>query len=127
MHRNTARTLLVLTVIALVIPFGGTAAADHTNPGEPLAPTDGAPATGITRGEGTWEHLRHFGPTPASDVTFFTKDGETYASNGTLGQGPEAHVGQRITKLVDGDGTVAPEWVADHGSAACEVRSTGVL
>lgn len=124
MRRKTARTLLTLIVVALLLPLATPARADHTDPREPLAPAEGAPAEGITRGEGTWQHLRHFGPSPGSDVTFFASGGTTYAANGTLGQAPAGHVGQRITKLVDPDGTVSPAWVADHGSAACDVRST---
>jgi hypothetical protein len=123
--RSASLVALVSVVLLLVLALP--AAADHTDPRIPLAPTDGAPATGLATGAGIWEHLRNFGPTPASDVKFFTKDASVYASHGTLGQGPEAHVGQRIIKLTDDASAVDPQWWADHGSAACQVRSTGVL
>ena len=44
---------------------------------------------------------------PHTDLDFFTQDGETYASVGTLGNGPNAG-GQTIVQLTEG-GEVAPE------------------
>lgn len=121
------RALLVgllasMTTLALPEP----ARADHTDPREPLAETqDPATTELITRGEGTWEFIRNFPPNPGSDLKFFKKKGQLYAAAGTLGQGDEQHVGQRIIRLVNRDGKVAPEWIADHGSANCETANPG--
>ena len=115
------------SLIAVLLALAPSAAADHTNPRTPLAPTDGATATGITRGDGTWRHLANF-PGLASnaltgggtDLEFFTPAGTTdvYGAFGTLGQDEAGSVGQRILQLTRG-GAVAPRWVADHGSAHC--------
>jgi hypothetical protein len=103
------------------------ALADHTNPRTPLAPTTGAISQGVSRGEGTWQHLAHFqgGANPAltgggTDLEFFTPPGtkDVYGAFGTLGQDDAGSVGQRIVRLTRGD-AVAPAWVADHGSAHC--------
>jgi len=115
--------LMVLFILALAPP----AAADHTDPRAPLAPTDGSVATGIVRGEGTWQHIANF-PGGASnaltgggtDLEFFVPTGtsDVYGAFGTLGQDDVGSIGQRILQLTQG-GVVAPEWVADHGSAHC--------
>src|SRR5688500_10447146 len=96
------------------------AAADHTNPRTPLAPTSGTATTGLVRGEGTWRHIANF-PGGASnaltgggtDLEFFTPAGSTdvYGAFGTLGQDDVGSIGQRILRLTQG-GTVAPAWVA---------------
>jgi hypothetical protein len=117
MRRNIALSLLLL--LGLALAAAPPAAADHTNPREPLSSTDGPPADGIARGEGTWEFIMNIAPNPGTDLKFFKKKGQLYASSGTLGQGSEGHVGQRIIRLLNDKGEVAPEWVADHGSAAC--------
>jgi hypothetical protein len=117
MRKNIALSLLL--IIGLALTFATPAAADHTNPREPLSTTDGAPAEGITRGEGTWEFIMNFAPNPGTDLKFFKKKGQLYASSGTLGQADEGNVGQRIIRLLNDKGEVAPEWVADHGSANC--------
>jgi len=54
---------------------------------------------------------------PHTDLDFFTQNGETYASVGTLGIGPNAG-GQTIVQLTDG-GEVAPTFVTGHPSASC--------
>lgn len=122
MRRSPAVCLLA---VALALAVAGPAAADHTDPTAPLAATTGPPAEGIPGGEGTWEHLVNFPPNPGSDLDFFEKDGVTYASVGTLGQAQEQHVGQRLLSLVGAEGTVDPQWIADHGSSVC-TPGTGV-
>lgn len=114
--------------LALVLIIGTAALADHTNPREELSPTEDPGTTQLlTRGEGTWEFIRNFPPNPGTDLKFFkTKDGRLMAAAGTLGQGDEGHVGSRIIQLLDAQGQVAPEWVADHGSANCQTDNTGV-
>jgi hypothetical protein len=108
----------ILTGSLILSVFSPTAWADHTDPREPLSETSGPTADGAANGEGTWDHLANFPPNPGTDLEFFKKRGDTYMSSGTLGQADEQSVGQRIIRLVAG-GEVAPEWVADHGSANC--------
>ena len=52
-----------------------------------------------------------------SDLDFFTRGGDTYASVGTLGVGPNAG-GQTIVRLTNG-GAVKPSYVTGHPSASC--------
>lgn len=120
MKRPVAVFFTSVLVALLVASVAAPAAADHTDPRTPLASFDGEmPAEGaLVRGAGTWEHIKNFPANPGTDLDFFRKGGDVYASSGTLGQGNEQHVGQRFIRLVK-DGKVAPEWVADHGSAAC--------
>jgi hypothetical protein len=54
---------------------------------------------------------------PHTDIDFFTQDGETYLSAGTLGIGPNGG-GQTIVQLTE-DGDVSPSFVAGHPSADC--------
>jgi hypothetical protein len=54
---------------------------------------------------------------PLTDIDFFTHDGNTYASVGTLAIGPNGG-GQSIIQLTSGNG-VAPSFVSSHPSAAC--------
>src|SRR5918999_3567958 len=124
--RPTARLFAVVVTTLLLGGVAAPAGADHTNPRQPLSPIVGGPApTFITQGIGTWRFIRNFPANPGTDLKFFTRSGEIYASSGTLGQGNEGHVGQRVIQLTD-DGVVDPEWVADHGSAHCTLGSTGV-
>lgn len=123
--RKTISTLA--GALALVLIIGTAALADHTNPREELSPTaDPGTTQLLTRGEGTWEFIRNFPPNPGTDLKFFKTRGVLYAASGTLGQGSEGHVGSRIIQLLNDKGEVDPQWVADHGSAACQTRSTGV-
>jgi hypothetical protein len=115
------------SLVGLLLALAPSAAADHTNPRTPLAPTNGTTATGIVRGEGTWGHIANF-PGLASnaltgggtDLEFFSPAGTTdvYGAFGTLGQDDAGSIGQRILQLTRG-GKVTPRWVADHGSAHC--------
>ena len=106
--------------MTLVLMLGPAAMADHTDPRQPLASTDDPGTTELlTFGEGTWEFIRNFPPNPGTDLKFFKKNKKLYAASGSLGQADEQHVGQRIIRLVNAKGKVAPKWVADHGSANC--------
>jgi hypothetical protein len=133
MRRFTSWSIWALLVAVLLI-LAPSAAADHTNPRTPLAPTDGTVSTGLTRGAGTWQHIANF-PGGASnaltgggtDLEFFSPAGTTdvYGAFGTLGQDDAGSIGQRIIQLTRG-GAVAPRWVADHGSAHCTTQNTSV-
>jgi hypothetical protein len=128
----------VLAALSLAVAASGAAApaaADHTDPREPLAPIEGSIAQGISRGDGTWQHLANFPglANPAltgggTDLEFFRPGrGKTlYGSFGTLGQDEAGSIGQRIIRLVTAKGKVRPKWVADHGSAHCPPASTSV-
>lgn len=99
--------------------------ADHTEPREPIASAEPAPAPeGVTSGEGTWEYLTGLPPNPGTDLEIFKVRRRLFASAGTLGGAAEQHVGQRLMRLLTRRGKVAPRWVADHGSAACSTNAS---
>jgi len=129
--RKLARWSATTALLASLLVVAPPAAADHTDPRTPLAPTDGVAATGLVRGEGTWRHIDNF-PGGASnaltgggtDLEFFTVAGseDVYGAFGTLGQDDVGSIGQRILQLTQG-GVVSPGWVADHGSAHCTTEN----
>ncbi len=128
------RLLIVLCLAALTVAVLPAAVADHTDPRTPLAPTEGSTAEGMTRGEGTWQHIDNFPglASPAltgggTDLEFFSpaRTDDVYGAFGTLGQDEAGSVGQRILRLTS-DGEVRPGWVADHGSAHCQIANTSV-
>ena len=90
---------------------------DHPYPGVP-APSPPS-ATINSGGKGaSWELVGTVATgNPHTDLDFFTQNGETYASAGTLGIGPNAG-GQTIVQLTDG-GDVSPKLVTGHPSAGC--------
>jgi hypothetical protein len=111
--------LLALALPASALAGHGlrTRALDHP---VPAAGTPPAPGTGVNSGgEGArWELLDTVTTgNPHTDIDFFTQDGETYLSAGTLGEGPNGG-GQTIVKLTDGD-EVSPELVSSQPSASC--------
>ena len=116
------RAAAAAAAVCLLAVAGG-AAADHTDPDSVTAVQAGPPSAAISLPPLAWTHLANFVANPGTDLKFFERDGVTYAATGTLGGGAAAHAGQRLLKLVDADGTVAPEFVGDHGSAACEDTS----
>jgi hypothetical protein len=126
--RTVLKTLgAIAGAMAVVMILGSAAMADHTDPRTELSPTaDPGTTQLLTFGEGTWEFIRNFPPNPGTDVKFFKKRKSMFAAAGTLGQGDEGHVGQRLLRLVNRKGKVAPKWVADHGSANCQTDNTGV-
>ena len=127
---------LTITMItaALVLPLGGPASADHTDPRTPIVPLQPAFPGQLahTEGEGSFEFIRNF-PAPlgaalsgsGSDHKYFRFGDELFVSTGNLGQGDVGNVGQRFFRLEDKNG-VDPQWVADHGSAACTIANTSV-
>lgn len=112
--------------LSLVLVIASAATADHTDPRTELSSTEDPGSTQLlTQGEGTWEFIRNFPPNPGTDLRFFRKNKQLYAASGTLGQADEQNVGQRIIRLVNRKGKVAPKWVADHGSANCPTANPG--
>ena len=126
--------LVFSLALGLLLAAAAPAAADHTDPGSVIVPLDpslpGLPI--VVTGEGTWEFIKNF-PAPAgngllgayTDHKVFQVGGDVYAAVGTLGQGNELHIGQRIIRLTAGS-EVKPEWIADHGSAACTPANQSV-
>lgn len=70
-------------------------------------------------GEGaSWERITTFATgNPQTDLDFFTQNGNTSASVGTLGIGPNSG-GQQIFQMTEGD-RVDPSAVSSHPSASC--------
>jgi hypothetical protein len=118
-HRSKLFPTFVAILTALVLP-GTAALADHTNPRNKLASTEAGPSGNpIINGIGTWKHIKNFRANPGTDLEFWENRGITYMSSGTLGQANSEHVGQRIIQLLNKNGDVDVQWVADHGSANC--------
>src|SRR5918992_2357411 len=130
--RRFASWSISASLVAVLLVLAPSAVADHTNPRTPLAPTNGSTSSGLTRGEGTWQHITNF-PGGASnaltgggtDLEFFSPAGATdvYGAFGTLGQDDAGSIGQRILQLTR-NGAVAPRWIADHGSAHCAASAS---
>ena len=123
------RSLLVLAFgVALAAPASALAghglsaaatALDHPAPFTPPPP----PSTDFNSGGpgAQWELVTTIATgNPHTDIDFFTQDGETYVSAGTLGIGPNGG-GQTIVQLTE-DGEVSPSFVAGHPSADCISR-----
>ena len=98
---------------------------DHAPPAfnEPAPPS---PAFLSGGEDADWEFVATL-PTgnPHTDLDFFTKGGDTYASAGTLGIGPNGG-GQTIVQLTEG-GEVKPRVVAAHPSASCVSNPSAAL
>ena len=133
MHRTVSTAASLFIVLGLSV-LATPAMADHTDPTKPLAPTDGVVEEGVSRGEGTWEHLANFPGTAGpqltgggTDLEFFRPAGseDIWGSFGTLGQDEVGSVGQRLIRLTR-NGQVRPTWQADFGSAHCAPASTSV-
>ena len=117
------RTLTLFAVLATVLALPASALAGHGLSYDHAPPSFGAQQeptkTFTSGGKGAkWELLSTF-PTanPHTDLDFFTKNGETYGSFGTLGIGANGG-GQEILQLTEG-GKVAPKRVSFHPSANC--------
>jgi hypothetical protein len=105
----------------------GLAGADH----EPIGGTQARPGEPVpNQGGGEWEIIGSFlTGNPHTDVDFFTQNGVTYASVGTLAIGPNRG-GQTIVKLTDEQGNVSLdtlEYVAGHPSATCISNPSAAL
>ncbi len=132
--RKIRMSAVGLSALVLLAGLAPPAAADHTDPREQQAPTEGVVTEGIERGDGTWRHIANI-PGLANealtgggtDLEFFRpqKNKNLFGSFGTLGQDEAGSVGQRIIQLTR-NGKVRPRWVADHGSAHCPPASTSV-
>ena len=110
--------LLAATIGLLLLPSTvGAHLLDHAPPSfNPQAPPSPAFLSGGE--DADWELVGTL-PTgnPHTDLDFFTHGGNTYASVGTLGNGPNAG-GQTIAQLTE-NGEVEPRVVASQPSASC--------
>jgi hypothetical protein len=114
-------------VAGLCLAVAAAAAEAHFDHPVPTFAPQGPLSTAINAGgeNADWELITTI-PTgnPHTDLDFFTKEGETYLSAGTLASGPNAG-GQTIVKLTE-NGEVAPEYITGHPSASCLSVATGV-
>lgn len=117
-------TTILLSIVVMGGGFVAPAFADHTEPRTAISSTEEKPPPqGVTSGEGAWEYLWGLPPNPGTDLEPFKLARRLFISAGTLGGGPEQHVGQRLVRLLTKSGKVAPKWIADHGSAACATNA----
>ena len=118
--RPPGRVLLPFALLAgLCFPMGASAGSSLDHP-VPSGGAPGAPSAAFTSGGpgAQWELLDTITTgNPHTDLDFFTQDGDTFASVGTLGIGPNGG-GQTIVRLTQ-NGEVAPGFVSAHPSAGC--------
>ena len=124
------RIAVVFSILGLILAFPGVASADHKPPAFDPLPQQ---TTGLNQGgiEGVEFEMveSFFTGNPHTDIEFFSRDGVTYVSAGTLGVGPN-NAGQNIFKLTDDSGNVSPEnieYVSGHPSATCLADESAAL
>ncbi len=122
------RRLVLVIVLALALP--GAAAAHLLDHPFPTQGTTAPPLTAnfTSGGENAeWELLATI-PTlnPHSDLDFFQRKGETYASVGNLGIGANGG-GQVIFRLTNDKGEIAPELVSNLPTASCVSNPSAAL
>ena len=124
--RRIARVLaLCLALAALPAAAGAHELFDHQAP--QLGPQP-SPVTQAQQGPATakWEFVRSIATgNPQTDVDFFTRGGNTFASVGTLGVAPNGG-GQTIVQLTDGN-TVNPRVVSQAPTASCITNEAAAL
>jgi hypothetical protein len=120
------KRLTIAVAVGVACLAGGavaTAHYDHPAPASsgPVAPLSSQLNAG---GENAQWELVGTVPTgnPHSDLDFFTHQGDTYASVGVLGTGPNGG-GQSIVRLTE-KGEVKPSFVSAHPSASCPTGSS---
>jgi hypothetical protein len=119
------RTWMTAAAVTVCLTGGATAVAHYDHPAPsgsgPVAPLSSQINAGGENAE--WELVGTI-PTgnPHSDLDFFTHKGNTYASVGVLGTGPNGG-GQTIVRLTEGD-EVKPSFVSAHPSASCPTGSS---
>ena len=124
------RFAVVLCILTLTVSVPGIAAADHSPPQLPPLPgqTSGLNQGGVEGVE--FELVKSFiTGNPHTDIDFFSQNGVTYVSVGTLGIGVN-NAGQNIFKLTDDSGAVSAdtiEYVSGHPSATCITDESAAL
>ena len=124
--RRIARVLaLCLVLAALPAAAGAHELFDHQAP--QLGPQP-APINQAQSGPASakWEFVRSIATgNPHTDLDFFTRGGNTYASVGTLGVAPNGG-GQTIVQLTNGD-AVDPKVVSQAPTASCIANEAAAL
>ena len=121
----TRLKLFAALTIAAALAAGTAAAHEMDHPAPAFSPSSEPASTQFNSGgEGVeWELISTIATgNPHSDLDFFTHKGDTYASVGTLGTGPNGG-GQTIVRLTEG-GEVKPSLAGAHPSAACPTASS---
>lgn len=117
---------MLVTIGLLLAPSTvGAHLLDHAPPQfQPQTPP--APAFQSGGEDADWELVGTI-PTgnPHTDIDFFNRGGETYASVGTLGIGPNGG-GQTIVQLTEG-GEVKPKYAGSQPSASCLSNPSAAL
>ena len=125
MRRRLVPALVTTALLAVPAAVAAHDALDHPAPDFAPQPPP-TPAFQSGGEDAHWELVTTFATgNPHTDIDFFTQDGDTYASVGTLAIGPNAG-GQTIVKLTEG-GRVDPSYVAGHPSAQCPSNPTAAL
>ena len=123
--RNRGVPALATIGLLLLPSTVGAHLLDHAPPQfQPQSPP--APAFMSGGEDADWELVGTI-PTgnPHTDIDFFNRGGETYASVGTLGIGPNGG-GQTIVQLTEG-GEVKPKYVGAQPSASCLSNPSAAL
>ncbi len=125
--RPLPRILALAATGTLAVPASASAHElfDHAAPS--VAPTSTPLTQSQSGGPGAkWEFIRSIATgNPHTDLDFFTKNGDTYASAGTLGVAPNGG-GQTIIKLTSGD-RVDPRFVSQAPTASCVANEAAAL
>jgi hypothetical protein len=132
MKRLTLGSVTAALCAALILPatagagHGLSAYLDHAAPALAVSPFDPLPLA-QSGGQGAqWEYVASFSTcNPHTDLDFFTKNGETYVSVGTLGIGANG-AGQTIFQLTS-RGEVSPRYVSNQPSAECTSEPSQAL
>jgi hypothetical protein len=123
------RPLLAALAAALILPSAAALAHelfDHNPPS--LTPRPAPTTAGFAAGgEGAkWEFVTSIATgNPHTDLDFFRRDGNVYASAGTLGVAPNGG-GQTILQLTNGD-KVEPKFVSQAPTASCIANEAAAL
>ncbi|CAN5745124.1 hypothetical protein BH24ACT25_BH24ACT25_00440 [soil metagenome] len=117
MRRKAVVALVVVGALSVPGSVWADGALDH--PAPPFTADEPLSTTFNSGGKGArWKLITSFATgNPHTDLDFFTRDGDTFASVGTLAIGPNGG-GQTIVQLTEGD-RVDPSFVAGHPSASC--------
>ncbi len=118
--RSFARSLPAAIAACLAVS-GSAAAHELDHPAPPPGSNASAPQQALAQGpaDAKWQFVGSVATgNPHSDLDFFTRGGETYASVGTLAIGPNGG-GQTIVKLTEKGEVVAPKYVGLAPTAFC--------
>jgi hypothetical protein len=118
--KATGRRFAGLLAFASALAVSGVAAAHELDHDAPSFVPPSPPSAGVNAGGpgAEWDLLETIVTgNPHTDLDFFTSGGETFASVGTLGIGPNAG-GQTIIQFTNG-GKVDPQYASSAPTASC--------